>query len=142
MCHLYRLRINTHVLTITMPCFIARQKCAIHFHISTQLCLSTRGEECLVLGGACSRGVPGSGGCLVPGGSGPGGCLLPGGVCSWGGVGIPACTETEPPGRDDYCCGRYASYWNAFLFFLDFYFGIVFMIEILTMKCIQETYAE
>ena len=24
MCHLYRLRINTHVLTITMPCFIAR----------------------------------------------------------------------------------------------------------------------
>ena len=25
MCHLYRLRINTHVLTITMPCFIARQ---------------------------------------------------------------------------------------------------------------------
>ena len=30
MCHLYRLRINTHVLTITMPCFIdsiiARQK--------------------------------------------------------------------------------------------------------------------
>ena len=24
MCHLYRLRINTHVLTITMPCFMAR----------------------------------------------------------------------------------------------------------------------
>ena len=50
------------------------------------------------------------GGCLVPGGSGPGG-----GVCSWGGghlvpvgsapggvpgprrVGIPACTEADPP---------------------------------------------
>ena len=56
-----------------------------------------------------------------------GGCLVPGG-CAWsrggawsrgvpgpGGVGIPACTE-PPPGRDGYCCGRYASYWNAFLF--------------------------
>ena len=66
-----------------------------------------------------------------------GGCLVPG-----GGVGIPACTEAEPPppgrdrgawfqgglvsqhaprqtppGRDGYCCGRYASYWNAFLLF-------------------------
>ena len=37
------------------------------------------------------RGVPGPGGCLVPGGCG------------------------DPP-RDGYCCGRYASYWNAFLF--------------------------
>ena len=41
----------------------------------------------------------------------PEGCLLlrgvpaPGGVCSQGGVETP---------RDDYCCGRYASYWNAF----------------------------
>ena len=25
MCHLYRLRINTHVLTLTIPCFIAQQ---------------------------------------------------------------------------------------------------------------------
>ena len=25
MCHMYRLRINTHVLTYTMLCFIARQ---------------------------------------------------------------------------------------------------------------------
>ena len=39
----------------------------------------------------------------------------PGGV-SWPtprGVSISACTETDPP--DGYCCGRYASYWNAFL---------------------------
>ena len=39
------------------------------------------------------------------------GCLFPGGVCSQGGrrylVGTPL---------DGYCCGRYASYWNAFLF--------------------------
>ena len=28
---------------------------------------------------------------------------------------IPTCTEADPsPGRDGYCCGRYASYWNAF----------------------------
>ena len=32
---------------------------------------------------------------------------------------IPACTEADPP-TNSYCCGRYASYWNAFLssFFL------------------------
>ena len=28
---------------------------------------------------------------------------------------IPACTEAAPPPADGYCCGRYASYWNAFL---------------------------
>ena len=32
---------------------------------------------------------------------------------------IPACTEADPPPHthtaDGYCCGRYASYWNAFL---------------------------
>ena len=56
-------------------------------------------------------------------------------VHGWG-VGIPACTEADPPGadtppgadippgadtplgRDGYCCGRYATYWNAFLFAL------------------------
>ena len=36
-------------------------------------------------------------------GTAPGGCLLPGG-----------CLVETP--RDGYCCGRYASYWNAFLF--------------------------
>ena len=30
------------------------------------------------------------------------------------GVSIPACTEADTP-PDGYCCGRYASYWNAFL---------------------------
>ena len=52
-----------------------------------------------ILGGAWSgrvsapRGVPGLGGCLLLGGGG--------------------LVETPP---DGYCCGRYASYWNAFLF--------------------------
>ena len=50
----------------------------------------------------CSRGV------CSQGGSAPGG-----GACS-GGV----CVET-PPKADGYCCGRYASYWNAFLFTLS-----------------------
>ena len=31
------------------------------------------------------------------------------------GGGIPACTKADPP-ADEYCCRRYASYWNAFLF--------------------------
>ena len=34
-----------------------------------------------------------------------------GGTCSWG---------VETPPADGYCCGRYASYWNAFLFLFIF----------------------
>ena len=34
---------------------------------------------------------------------------------TWGG-GTPACTEADPPPPDGYRCGRYASYWNVFLF--------------------------
>ena len=53
-----------------------------------RLYLSTGGD-------VCSRGgqLSGGGGCLLQEGSGPGG---------W-----------RPP-CDGYCCGRYASYWNAF----------------------------
>ena len=37
-----------------------------------------------------------------------------------GGGAIPACTEIDPPPQPDgYCCGWYASYWKAFLFFLE-----------------------
>ena len=54
-------------------------------------------------------GMPGPRGCLVPGGvPGPRGCLVPGGVWSRG---VPG---GDP--LDGYCCGQYASYWNAFLF--------------------------
>ena len=68
-------------------------------------------------GGAWSWGVPGPGGCLVPRGvPGPGGgCLLRGCVPALGGAwsrGVPG----GDPRRDGYCCRRYASYWNAFLF--------------------------
>ena len=50
-------------------------------------------------GSGVSRPTPGGGGLLLGGG-----CLVPG----WG--------EVETPPRDGCCCGRYASYWNAFLF--------------------------
>ena len=61
-------------------------------------------------------GVKGPRGCMVPGGGawsrvevhGPGGCLVLGGPSG------------GPPPRDGYCCGRYASYWNAFLFLAKF----------------------
>ena len=87
-------------------------------HVFTHVCHSVHGGV-PGLGGCLVWGVPGPGGCLVRGlGAwsqggmpGPRGCLVP------GGGGIPACTEADPPfpERDGYCCGRYASYWNAFL---------------------------
>ena len=64
-------------------------------------------------GGAWSGEVPGAGGCLVRGvwfgGDGPGGCLV------WEGVWSRGVPGGDTP-RDGYCCRRYASYWNAFLF--------------------------
>ena len=73
--------------------------------------------EGYVFTGVCLSTV---GGCLLPGStwSQGGVCSQRGrGICSRGG-GIPACTEADPPGRDGHCCGRYASYWNAFLFLI------------------------
>ena len=62
--------------------------------------------------GVCSQGSTWSqgvcsGGGLLPGGLLSGGCLVPGGLCGalW----------------DGYCCGQYASYWNAFLFIFQVY---------------------
>ena len=76
-------------------------------------------------GGSLSRvwvsfqgvGLPGgslSGWVLCPGGSGPGGSLSKGGLCRGG----------DP---STVTCGRYASYWNAFLFriILVHYLGLV-----------------
>ena len=62
------------------------------------------------LGGCvCSRG------CLIPGGSAPGGMPTPRGVSAPGGSARGRGVATPLP-RDGYCCRRYASYWNAFLF--------------------------
>ena len=57
-------------------------------------------------GGAWSWGVPGPRGVSGRGEEG----LVLGGAWSWGVPGGDA-----PP--DGYCCGWYASYWNAFLLF-------------------------
>ena len=59
----------------------------------------------LFTGGVPARGVPASRGC----------------ACSWGDAcSRSGCLVETPP--DGYCCGRYASYWNAFLFFLLVFF--------------------
>ena len=81
------------------------------------------------MGGAWSRGVPdprampGPKGGLVQGG------LIPRGAWSWGrgpgpkgrvpgpggsGPGKGLVLKGGDPPRDSYCCGWYASYWNAF----------------------------
>ena len=51
--------------------------------------------------------------------------------------GIPACTEADPP-ADGYCCGQYASYWNAFLFSINLF--VVLSKALLLLYCwpIQE----
>ena len=49
--------------------------------------------------------------CMSTGG-GAGGAWSRGGLVSQ-----HALRQTPPPGRDGYCCGRYASYWTAFLSF-------------------------
>ena len=73
-----------------LQCIFTARKCSLR-RLCFYRCLSVHRE------GAWSQGGVWSGGCLAwcgGGGSGPGG---PGG---------------DLPG---YCCGRYASYWNAFL---------------------------
>ena len=59
-----------------------------------------------------SRPTPGGG---SPGPH-PGGCLLWGGACSRGVCSGGVYVETP---HNSYCCGRYASYWNAFLLSFD-----------------------
>ena len=102
------------------------------------------------------QSMPRPGGCP---GTGPGVCLpgdvhaqawgvsmpRPGGVQTQvqgvsrpmprGGVYIPAFTEADTPPADGYRCGRYASYWNAFLFILDLY--KVMVINVITIIIIN-----
>ena len=54
-----------------------------------------------------------------------GGVSGPGGAWSWGGAWFQGVPGPGGVGRDGYCCGRYASYWNAFLFihFSSFFRG-------------------
>ena len=81
-------------------------------HVSVPACFAGGIPACLAaglwgrsaLGDACS------------GGSAPGGMPAPRGVCSWGVCSGGVCSRGCPPKADGYCCGRYESYWNAFLF--------------------------
>ena len=59
--------------------------------------------------GAGGRGMPGLGGGSAP---------WRRGICSWEGGSAPGggCLVETP--WDGYCCGRYAYYWNAFLFYI------------------------
>ena len=63
--------------------------------------------------------VPGPGGCLILGVSALGGAWSQGGAWFRGGCLVLGGAWWRPP-WDGYCCGRYASYWNAFLFFFCF----------------------
>ena len=105
-------------------------------YVFTGVCLSTGGGAWSW--GVCSRGVPGPGGmsagggclvlgwCLLPGGAWSwrvcsGGCLVLGGSAPGGGCLVPGGAWWRPP-RDGYCCGRYASFWNAFLSIIKSHF--------------------
>ena len=85
-------------MIIALYIVTVRNKVAKVMFLQVSVILLTMG------GGAWSWGVPGSRGCMGMGVPGPG-----------REVGITACTEAYPSGRDSHCCGRYASYWNAFL---------------------------
>ena len=84
-------------------------------------CLAGGIPACLAAGGCLLPGCACSWGCLFWGVTVLVGCLLWGvpdlgnvcsrGVPALGGGGGGDC----PPPVDGYCCGRYASYWNAFL---------------------------
>ena len=43
----------------------------------------------------------------------------------------PPGADTTPPGRDGHCCGRHASYWNAFLFVI-----VLLKITLSTENCL------
>ena len=88
---------------------LLEQKYPLLSLLFTGVCLS-RG------GGACPLRVPALGG-----GACSGGCLLWGGyLLQWGGPAPGGVPGGDP--SDGYCCGRYASYWNAFLLIDKFCF--------------------
>ena len=105
----------------SMPCSRSPGGCAI------PACIAGGIPACLATGlqGGCawSGGVAWSRGCLVQGVSALGGVCSQGGVCS-GGSGLGGLLWRghwgRPPRRDSYCCRRYASHWNAFLFAFKF----------------------
>ena len=92
--------------------FTARKRSLGQGNIFRSMC-----QEFCPQGGGGGCGIPA---CLAGHMTNQQGGASSGGACSGGGV--PAlegvCSRGVPGGdpRDGYCCGRYASYWNAFLF--------------------------
>ena len=76
----------------------------------SQHALQVVSQHALQQGGLLLGGVP------TPGGCSPGRSASGGGACSKGGLLWKGGGVETPPKADGYCCGRYASYWNAFLF--------------------------
>ena len=97
---MYNKTLTAKCSCVNLCVITARKRSLGQGNMFTGVCLST--------GGAWSGGVAWSmgRGCLVWGVP-----ALGGGVPDPGGV---------PPSPNGYCCGRYASYWNAFLFTHDF----------------------
>ena len=96
--NIYRLQRSCEGYVFTRVCDSVHRRDAIPAYIAVGI------RACLwgvYSGGVCS------GGCLLWGVSAPGGACS-GGHLLWG------CRD--PPKADGYCCGRYASYWKAFLF--------------------------
>ena len=82
------------------------RKVSMKFSFLLLLPPATKLGQGYIFTGVCDS-VQIGGGVPDPGGAYPGGCLV-----------LVGCAKTPPP-RDSYCCGRYASYWNAFLFFFS-----------------------
>ena len=95
----FRFIVEESESVIDICIFTARKRSLGQGNIFTSVCREFCSQGgCLVWGGRC----------LLLGGLVPGGVSSLGGTCSWGAPG------GDPP--DSYCCGRYVSYWNAFLF--------------------------
>ena len=88
----------------------ARKRSLGQGNMFTGMCLST-------VGCGVGTGVPASRGdaCSRRRGCREGG-VWAGSACSQGGCLVWGCLVETPHPSDSYYCGRYASYWNAFLF--------------------------
>ena len=100
----YRLKYSVLLASVQWEC--RRGKCltVVHFftvHNEVAKVMFLHMSVILFTGGGCYPSMPCS--------RSPGGCLLRGDAPGGGGGG------GDPPQADAYCCGRYASYWNAFL---------------------------
>ena len=82
------------------------------------------------------RGCTWSRGCLLWGVAAPGGGLVGGGACS-GGCLVRGVPGGDPP--DGYCCGRYPSFWNAFLLprFFENYFQLFLRKAVLSVYTLE-----